>query len=85
MSRKRSPADRQAQLKAACDRLQIPAVVAVQLLAGTLKEADLAGHPDRAKWQAEWQDEVTLRGTDAKSLRRRQAEQIAGAFDVPGE
>lgn len=77
-----NPVERRARLKRTCDRLQVPAVVALQFLAGVFTEADLDQHPDRAKWQIEYQNEVALRETRAKDLKRHQAEQIAAVFEI---
>lgn len=74
---------RQARLRATCDRLQVPLVLAVQLLAGTLKEADLVNHSDSAVWRAEYQEEAALRQSDeevARQLKQRQIEQIIRTF-----
>lgn len=77
------------QLLTTVRRLEVPVAVAAQTMAGLLDEADIAGHPSRRQWQAQYQDEVRVQESlsgkskkKQKSFRRRQARQISDALKI---
>ncbi|MBU0491828.1 MAG: hypothetical protein KKB13_08260 [Chloroflexi bacterium] len=83
--RQTSRAARSELWQATCERLEVPAVIAVQVLAGVLDEAAIAAHPLRHHWRNEYQAEVTWHqaGTKAaRQLKHRRARQIAAALGV---
>jgi hypothetical protein len=84
-SGKEKRAARRERLQATCDKLEVPAVVAVKLLAGLIDEATIIESPERVQWREQYRDEVALLqsgANGAKKLKRHRAEQIAAAFGL---